>query len=122
MRLILLSLRYINDRPILNFDLTGLLTDFDNHNTNILEIKLPTGTVNLNKREYMNTWKIYEDAKNPKVFFIVAGYKAPNQDYAFKYLMEYAIGKINKTVDTLISRVDNLHILKERLERELVAA
>lgn len=122
MRLILLSLRTVNDRPTLSFDLTGLLTDFENHNSNILEIKLPTGTVKLNKFEYLNKWKVYEDVHNTKVFFIVASYKKANQDYAFKFLMEYAIGKIDKTVDTLVSRVDNLRIIKKNLQKQMIAA
>lgn len=121
MRLILLNLRYVNDKPILNFDLTGKLTDFTNHQSRDLEINLPTGTITLNKWEYLNTWKIYEDPKNPKCFFVVCN-KQASQDYAFKFLMEYAISKIDKTADDLSSRLNTLHTLKIKLQKELVAA
>lgn len=122
MRLTLLSLRYVNDKPILNFDLTGKLTDFDNHNSNILEVKLPTGTIHLNRYEYLNTFRIYEDPLNAKCFFIVCGYKRINQDYAFKFLMNYAISKIDKTVDQLSARVNTLNTLKVKLNEAMVAA
>jgi hypothetical protein len=122
MRLLLLSLRYVNERPILNFDLTGKLTDYCNFNTPTLEIALPSGTIFLNKRDYIDKWKVYEDPQNPKCFFIVASYKLVNKKTAFNYLMNYAISKIEKTVSTLSSRVDNLQSLKQKLQKELVAA
>jgi hypothetical protein len=121
MRIILLSLRYVNDKPILNFDLTGKLTDFTIHNSDKLEIHLPTGTIYLDKWQYLNKWKIYEDPKNPKCFFIVCN-KQANQDYAFKFLMEYAISKIDKVADDLSSRLDNLHTMKVKLQKSLIAA
>jgi hypothetical protein len=76
----------------------------------------------LNKRDYVDKWKVYEDPQNPKCFFIVASYKLVNKKTAFNYLMNYAISKIEKTVSTLSSRVDNLQSLKQKLQKELVAA
>ena len=108
-----------------------MLSNFDNHQTNTLEINLPSGTVHLNKWEYLNTSKIYQDAKNPKCFFIVALYKKLKPDYAFDVLMAYSIQKIDSRISELKthfeSRIDKLENLREdyrkRIKnRELVAA
>ena len=121
MRFLIFSLRTHNGKTILNYNLTGHLTDFDNHNSNILEINLPTGTIHLNKWQYLNKMKVYEDPKNPKCFFIVAMYKKMNPDFVFNFLMEYAINKIEKTVDELSVRMQTLHTVKEKLQREIAA-
>lgn len=128
MRLVLLSLRSVNDRTILNFDLTGKLTDFNNHHADTLEIKLETGTIKLNKWAYLNKYKIYEDNLNPKCFFLVGNYKSINHDHAFKTLMQYAIDKIDLTagkivseVDNLTGRLSNLHSIKAKLQKAIAA-
>lgn len=114
MKLVILSLRSVNDKSILSYDLTALLTDYFDHHSDTLEIKLPTGTIHLNKFQYLNKAKIYEDAKNPKCFFMVFSYKKPDEDWAFNYLMKHAINQLDKKVNNIIK-------IKERLQRELVA-
>jgi hypothetical protein len=113
-KLIILSLKTFNDRSILNYDLTNLLTSYFDHHSDILEINLPTGTIRLNKFQYLNKAKIYEDPKNPKCFFMVFSYKKPNEDWAFNELMKHAINQLDKKVDNIIK-------IKNRLQSELVA-
>ena len=115
MKLLLYSLKTINDKSKLSIDLTGMLSDFDNHQTNTLQINLPTGTVYLNKWDYLNKPKVYQDEKNPKCFFLVALYKKLSPDAAFNILMKHAIDKIDRRVETLTT-------VRQRLEKELVAA
>lgn len=108
MRSRIYSLRTVNDRTVLSLDLTGLIVS-ETHQT--LQIKLETGTIYLNKWDYLNKMRVYDDGK---VFFIIAT-KAVCQKYIKKFLLEYSIIKID-------SRLDNLLNFKERLEKELVAA
>lgn len=110
-RLMLYSLLNNKGRTDLTINLTGHLTDFDNHHTNTLEINLPSGFVCLNRNAYMNTGNIYD---NGTVFFIVA-----NKQFCIKQakrlLMQHALNK------TKVRR-DNLDMFIIRLEKELVAA
>lgn len=114
MKLIIYSLRTVNDKSTLNIDLTALLSNYFDHHSNILEIKLPTGTIHLNKYQYLNKGKIYEDPKNPKCFFLIFSYKKANEDWVFNKLMNYAIEKLDNKVNNIIK-------IKERLQSELVA-
>lgn len=114
MRIVLLSLRIFNDRPIINYDLTASLTNYFDHQSDIFEIKLPTGTIHLNKFQYLNKAKIYEDPKNSKCFFMIFSYKRIKENSAFKILMEYALNKLE-------GRISHLQSLKQSYSK-LIAA
>lgn len=114
-RLRLYSLKTRNEKSELNFDLTGLIVT-ENYYT--LQIKLPSGEVFLNIKEYMNTMKIYDDGE---VFFIVCN-KMVDLDYAKDILMKYALERVDKTIESLSMRVEKLNNFKERLKREMIAA
>lgn len=114
-RLRLYSLKSINDRSELNFDLTGLIVA-ENYYT--VQIKLPSGEVFLNIKEYMNTMKVYDDGE---VFFILCN-KMVDLEYAKGILMKYALERVDKTIESLFTRVEKLNNFKERLKREMIAA
>jgi len=113
MRVILYSLKHINEKIKLSIDLTGKLVDFENHNSNILEIKLDSGTIYLNKFEYLNKMKIFQDPKHNKVAFIVCN-KQVSHESAFKALVRHSISKLDK-------RIENIQSFKIRLQKELAA-
>lgn len=114
-RLRLYSLRTINDKSTLNFDLTKLIVSETHYTT---QIKLASGEVFLNHSEYLNKMKVYDDGD---VFFIVCT-KQISLKYAKKVLIQYALEKVAETLDTLTNRVNKLVGFKERLEGELIAA
>lgn len=112
MRIMLLSLRTLKDgKSDLNFNLTQCIDDFFNHQSDTLQIKLPSGELRINKWAYLNKGKIYDTGKE---FFLVAN-KQFNQDYAFKLLMEYAILKLD-------TRIEHLKATKNKYEMELQVA
>lgn len=121
MKLVILSLRVVNDKSVLSYDLTGKLTDFENHHNAYLEIKLPTGVIYLKKWEYVNTLKIYQDAKDAKCFFIIFQYKKVNEKACFEHLMKYAIDKVTKSMKELSGRVKTLKGIHEKLKQEMAA-
>jgi hypothetical protein len=88
LKIVILSLRVVNDRSVLNYDLTGKLTNFWNHHSPTFEIKLPTGTVYLNKYTYLNRFKIFQ-SEDPNIFFMVFGYKKPHKETVLKLLLRY---------------------------------
>lgn len=111
MRILLYNLRSKkNGESEIRIDLTNCLTDFNNHQTDTLEIKLPSGTIRLFKWAYLNKPKVYDDGK---VFFIVAN-KQLSTDYAFEILMKYAIQKID-------FRIESLNKAKEKYQKEIAA-
>lgn len=121
-RIRLYSLRTINDRSILNFDLTGLIVTENQYS---IEVKTPKGIVTLDHYDYLNKMKVYDDGE---LFFIVCT-KRINQKYAFKFLMNYAMEKVDKTIEAvtndiqkLSKKVEKLSNFKTRLQTELVAA
>ena len=89
MRLIILSLGLHNDKVYLNYNLTSKLLSWNNHHSNTLEIDLPSGKIRLNKWEYLNKWKVYQDFKQPEIFFVIASYKKPCRKYALKFLLNF---------------------------------
>jgi hypothetical protein len=114
-RLRLYSLKTFNDKSILNFDLTGLIDSETFYNA---KINLPSGTVFLSFREYLNKMKVYDDGE---CFFIMCTKKVSLQS-AKECLMKYAIDKVDKTLDTLTTRVNKLNDFKQRLQSEMIAA
>lgn len=114
-RIRLYSLRTINDKSTLSFDLTGLITSETHYN---IQIKLPSGDVYLNHSEYLNKMKVYDDSE---LFFVVCT-KQISTKYAKKVLIKYALEKVDKTLDTLTTRLNKLTGFKERLQGELIAA
>jgi hypothetical protein len=96
MRSRLYSLRNINGKPTLDFSL-GL--KIINETTEKIELQLSSGIVTLQKRIYLNTFKIWD---NGEVYFFVCT-KAPAQSYVFKKLLEYSITKIDNRVEKLNS-------------------
>jgi hypothetical protein len=97
-KLIILSLRSVNGKSILSFDLTASLSNYFDHTSNILEIKLPTGTIYLNKWSYLNSGKIYQSPKDKTLFFMVFGYKRPCQKWALQRLLDYSRRNKIKTI------------------------
>lgn len=112
MKVILYHLRSDkNGKSFIGIDLTKCLTDFENHQTNTLEIKLPEGTIYLNKWQYLNKMKIYDSGKH---FFIVAN-KQLDSTAAFNFLLRYAVQKVS-------TRIEFLNQLKKTYQRELKVA
>jgi len=85
-KIVLLSLRSIGGKVILNYNLTALLTSYFDHHSLTLEIRLPTGTIYLNKWAYLNRYKIYSDGN---VSFMAFSYKKPDVKLVLKMLLEY---------------------------------
>jgi hypothetical protein len=90
----------IKGNPRLSYDLGLQIISED---TKYLELSTPKGPVKLDKFEYMNKFKVFD---NGSVFFVVCN-KQANADYVFDFLLNYAINKID-------TRVDFLHNLKQR--------
>lgn len=108
MRCILYSLRDIKGSTILSIDLTTLILSETNSK---LTINLPSGSVTINKFDWLNREIIYDDGRH---FFLICN-KQASREWAFKTLMRYAILKVN-------TRLDNLIEAKERYIKELDAA
>jgi len=108
MRTLLYSLKTINDKSTLSIDLTGLVISEDYQK---IQINLPSGITTLNKWDYLNKPVIYDDGG--KVFFMLCN-KYPSRDWVTKKLLEYALTKVD-------DRIDNLHKLKIRYQKELAA-
>lgn len=107
MRTRLLSLKTINGKSVLCYDLTCKIV---NESIKEIEIVIDERSYTLEKRCWMNTCKIWD---NGKTFFIVCS-KRMNAGYAKNVLLKYSIGLIDK-------RVDNLNQFKTRLLKELAA-
>lgn len=86
MRSIIYSLREVNNKIILSIDLTGNLIA---ENSTEYHLKLSTGALTLNKWDYLNKFKIFDDGKN---FFCICN-KQVDREYVFKKLLEYRINK-----------------------------
>lgn len=99
-RIMLYNLLSNKDTVSLNIGLTGRLADFQNHHSNTLEIDLPTGKISLQKFEYLNTGKVYDDGK---VAFVVAT-KSFSPKQIKRLLLEYACAKI----DTRLAYLESL--------------
>ena len=98
MRIVLYSLRSAkNGKSELSIDFTNCLTDFNNHQSNTLEIKLPSGTIYLPKWDYLNKLRIIDTGKE---FFIVAS-KQLSRSAAFNYLMRHAVSKLDARINKL---------------------
>lgn len=89
MKLVLLNIRRIGDKPCLGYDLTGKLTDFFSHNSPTLEIKLESGTIYLSKWAYLNNYRVYQSPVDRDCFFLVFGYKRPNNKLALEKLLRH---------------------------------
>lgn len=112
MKLMLYSLRTAkNGKPELNYGLTNCLTDFYNHQSNTLEIKLPSGVIFLPKWDYLNKLRVIDTGKE---FFLVAN-KQLDSNAAKNYLLRYSIEKAEK-------RKSNLDDFINKCKNELVAA
>lgn len=85
-RIILYSFKESAGKVTLDYTLTSYLVDFDNHHDSQLQINLPSGSITLNKVEYLNNGKVFY---NGKVFFIVAT-KWMSKKYALRLLLEFA--------------------------------
>lgn len=116
MRTVLYSLRTIRDKSELVIDLTGKLISETHYN---IHLKLASGEVYLNKWDWLNQMKVYDDGD---VFFIICTAKKVSRKSAFDCLMRYSIEKVDQTLEKLNSRVENLNKFKARLQREFVAA
>lgn len=95
MRIVLISLGFVKDKPAISWNYTGLLSNYDNHHGNTLEIKLNTGTVYLSKYEYLNRLKVYE---NGTYRFLITNYKRVNKPVLLKFLLQYEDTKKSKTI------------------------
>jgi hypothetical protein len=103
--------------PYLDIAPKGLVLLEDN--PQILEINTSKGHYVLNKFEWMNKFKVFDDGS---VFFILCN-KQINGDYAFDFLLEYALNKI----PTRISYLESLqkqykNILSQRKQKRALAA
>lgn len=90
MKIVVLSLRKINDKVLLNYNLTGQLTDFSNHHSPTLEIKLESGTIYLSKWAYLNNYRVYQSPVDRETFFMVFTYKRPHNPTVLQRLLKYA--------------------------------
>lgn len=88
MKIVILSLRKVNDKIVINYNLTALLTSYFDHHSPTLEVKLPTGTVYLNRYIYLNRFKIFQSV-DPNVFFMAFSYKKPHRETVLKLLLKY---------------------------------
>lgn len=88
MKIVLLHLRVVNDKTILSWDYTALLSSYFNHHSPTLQVNLPTGTVYLNRYTYLNRFKIYQGV-DPDCFFFVFGYKKPDRATVLKLLLKH---------------------------------
>lgn len=114
-RLRLYSLKSINDRSELSFDLTGLIVT---ENYYSCQIQLPSGLIFLNFKDYLNKMKVYDDGN---VFFILCT-KVVDLDYAKDFLMKYALQRVDKSIENFSTRLNTLQTFKERLLNEMAAA
>lgn len=87
MKIVILSLRTVNDKIVINYNLTALLTDYFNHHSPTLKIELPTVTIYLSKYAYLNRYKIYSDGIHS---FMVFQYKKPDTKLVLKMLIEHS--------------------------------
>lgn len=108
MRTILYSLRDEKNRTELSIDLTGRVIDENLHS---LTVELPTGTVCLQKENWLNRDRVYDDGK---VFFLVAN-KLRNTDHVLKTLIRYAIQKLD-------TRLAHIEVYRNRLNKELAVS
>lgn len=108
MRVFIYSLRTLSGRPVLDYSL-GLHVSYPNQYQ--ISIQLPTGLVTLNKSEYLNKMKIYDDGV--KIFFYVCTKKV-SAKFVFKKLLEYSVFKID-------NRIEHLQALKNDYEKVLAA-
>lgn len=104
----ILSLRTVNDKPILNYNLGLCIVNEDNQE---VQIKLSDRIVSLKKYDYLNKDKIFDDGKQ---FFILVN-KQLSKKYAFDLLMKYAMNKID-------SRIEHLKALKMNYQKQLTTA
>jgi hypothetical protein len=112
MRVLIYSLRSDkNGKSFLSIDLTNCLTDFENHQTNQLELKLKSGDYILSKWEYLNKMKIFDTGKE----FMIFANKQLDRNAAFNLLLRYAVQKVN-------TRIAHLNQLKLTYQKELKVA
>ena len=95
-RLMLYSFKEFAGKVTLDYTLTNCLVDFDNHQSSLLQINLPSGSITLKKAEYLNTGKVYCDNK---VFFIVAS-KWMGKKQALRRLLEFAVERSEQRLNT----------------------
>lgn len=101
----------LNGQPILSIDLMHTILFENNH---LLELTLPEGRTALNKYEYVNTFKVYD---NGKVFFFVCN-KQVDRDFVFDKLLDYDCTKI----DTRIVYLEGLKQFYKAKKKLKVAA
>lgn len=95
-RVMLYTFKEKNGKVTLNYDLTKLLLNYSNHRSETLQINLPSGSITLNKAEYLNTGKVFF---NGKVFFIVAT-KFMGKKQAMKFLLQFAVERSEQRLNT----------------------
>jgi hypothetical protein len=117
MHTFLYSLRTYEGRSILDYSL-GLKIVFETPKE--LKVELPQGIVTLSKFHYLNKFKVYQDTKNAKVFFIVCN-KQVSAKSAFDFLMKYAISKIDNSISEIETKRSNLFQIKSKLLKEIAA-
>lgn len=105
MRTRLLSLKTVNGKSVLCYDLTLKIM---NETVKEIEFVIDDISYTLEKRSWLNTCKVWD---NGRTFFIVCS-KKMNAGYAKNVLLKYSIGLIDK-------RLDNLSQFKSRLLAEL---
>lgn len=105
MRTRLLSLKTVNGKSVLCYDLTLKIM---NETVKEIEFVIDDRSYTLEKRSWLNTCKVWD---NGRTFFIVCS-KKMNAGYAKNVLLKYSIGLIDK-------RLDNLSQFKSRLLAEL---
>lgn len=106
MKLMLFSLRSVNEKTVISILLTGFVTSLPHEK--FIRIKFPDEPeIKLNRWEYTNKMKVYDDGKR---FFIVG--KGMDSKFAFAFLLNYSISKVER-------RIDNLITFRNRLKLEV---
>ncbi|ASU34395.1 hypothetical protein [Mucilaginibacter xinganensis] len=105
MRTRLLSLKTVNGKSVLCYDLTLKIMK---ETIKEIEFEIDGRSYTVEKRSWLNTCKVWD---NGKTFFIVCS-KKMNAGYAKNVLLKYSIELVDK-------RLDNLSQFKSRLIAEL---
>lgn len=99
MRLMVISLKYDNEKPQPYYGLTErFIPDFNCHNGRKINLHLPQGIVSLNKKEWLNSFKVYQCPHDSKLFFMICT-KSASPKAAFKTLLNHALSKVESVIE-----------------------
>lgn len=101
-RTIIYTLKRVNDQSVLSIDLTANIVV---ETPDSITIKFPDKEAfTLNKYEWVNKDRIYDDGKN---FFLVCN-KLRNKDYVRHFLACHAMDKVDDRIETLFAFKNHL--------------